>query len=178
MKYFVCLIGALIIVQIGYFLVFPREKPHRHIVLADKITARVATKVAKKHNIHCIGTGGSYIGHVNMLALSFQIFRPLDKKEARFLVVDSALEYLNAINSNEEIRPFLKEYPFKNVEIRIFIYNADGSDVYDPHIGTVSLHHGEVTYATDDPENRYTYKSKEKETFEEAARIVETSSKS
>jgi hypothetical protein len=76
------------------------------------------------------------------------------------------------INNNEEIRPYLHEYPFtaKNVEIRIFIYKPDGT--YPPldKIQCFSSINGILTYYLDVPE-KYTFQALHKETYEEALRL-------
>ena len=61
---------------------------------------------------------------IQMMAMSFNYYEEVNLKTARELTIYVINEYLSAINSNKELRPYLHEYPFtaKNVEIRIFIY--------------------------------------------------------
>jgi hypothetical protein len=82
---------------------------------------------------------------------------------------------LAAINSNKEIRPFLKNYPFttKNVQVAIFSVTQDGRDVYDPYIAVVSVDEsGDITFRTEEPNNPSSYKNKYKEPYSEALTML------
>jgi hypothetical protein len=142
----------------------------KHVQCAQKVRAKAAKFLAKKYNLSCIGYGGSMMKTVDELALKFNIYHPLEQEEARKLIVACTQDFLSIINQDQAIRPYLKNYPFtpQNVEIAIFSNTPKGGTVYDPYIGVVSASDGFVWYRTNDPNNRYRYKSKIKETFEEA----------
>jgi len=53
-----------------------------------------------------VGTGGQ------MMAMSFDYYQEVDLKTARELIVYDINEYLSVINGNNEIKPYLHEYPF------------------------------------------------------------------
>ena len=99
--------------------------------IADAITANTAKKLEEQKKLYLIGTGGGMMHDIRMMAMGFQFFHEVDLKEARELVVYAVREYLSDINNNEEVRPYLRNYPFtaKNVEIRIWIYNPDRSEL-------------------------------------------------
>ncbi|NGX36948.1 MAG: hypothetical protein K1000chlam2_00094 [Chlamydiae bacterium] len=126
----------------------------------------------KKYNIHPCGIGMN--GKFEYLEISFEVRRPLEKDEAREMLFDCADEFLKKINSNEKIRPYLKNYPFdlKNVGIVFFIKNIDRRDLFDPNISVSLTHHSGVVYFTNDPENTFRYKKTYKETHEEALKLV------
>jgi hypothetical protein len=138
--------------------------------IAREIRGKVGKKLSKKHQMDLIGIGGGMIKTVNLICLSFQIDHPLERGEARYLVVDCVEELLNAINNNEEVRPYLKNYPFttKNVQIAIFSINPDRSDVYDPYITVASINESDKIYyrTSDSITNRY--KHEYTEPYEEA----------
>jgi len=59
--------------------------------------------------------------------------------------------FLHNINGNKEIIPYLYDNPFtyKNLEFRVFILDKDGSDIFHPNLGLVSLtQRGTVTFVT------------------------------
>lgn len=155
------------------FLFNQRKKPP-YITIADKITANTINIIEKKYPLTCIGEGGGMMKCVEMMSISFTCNRILEKNEARRLIVDAAEIYLNQINSNEQIRPYLKNYPFtiENIEIRIFISDAKGYDVYDPNIAVVSVIDKNVLYKTQEKDQKYGYKSRVFESYEEAKNIV------
>lgn len=148
--------------------------------MADRILAKTAKILTKRHNMYVIGTGGGFIGHVNMLALSFQIWKTIDQNETRMLIVDCIEEFLCQINSDEEIRQYLKHYPFTSadIEIEIYSHNEKGGPVYDPAISVVSNYvdkksdRSYLWYCTKSPDQPYGYKSEIEEDYEEALRIV------
>jgi hypothetical protein len=107
-----------------------------------------------------------------MMAMSFELDRPLTREEARRIIVDCADEYSSAVNNDDQIRPYLETYPFKGIEIRIFTRNADGNNVYHPYISVVSFIKGMFKYCTDNPVDKYDYKTIHRESYEEAKEIL------
>jgi hypothetical protein len=97
--------------------------------LANKITAQVAAKLKKDRGLSPIGFGGRTSNGVQMLALSFLHYQPITIENGRELLVTCVQEFTKAVNQEKPIRPYLKNFPFtsKNVEIRIFLQNIDGS---------------------------------------------------
>ncbi|MFI0434638.1 MAG: hypothetical protein ACH350_02780, partial [Parachlamydiaceae bacterium] len=89
---------------------FLKSQPRDYADIAREIRTDVGKKLSKKHQMDLIGVGGGMMGSVYMIGLSFQIRHPLNRNEARARIVDCTEELLAAINSNEEIRPFLKNY--------------------------------------------------------------------
>jgi len=100
-----------------------------YVQLAHKITKETAKKLKEEKNLYLIGTGGGMMGDIKMMAMSFNYYQEVNLESARKLLVYAIDEYLSAINSNEKVRPYLHNYPFRvnNIEIMIFIYNPDRS---------------------------------------------------
>jgi hypothetical protein len=146
----------------------------RYVTLAEEIQGSVARKLAKRYDMSLFGLGGGMADSVNIICLSFQIRKPLTKEELRYILIDCVEEILAAFNANEEIRPYLLNYPFlpKNVEMVIFITDPTGRDLYDPTIAVASATNGKVNYFTNDPDNEFRYKSEFTESYEEALKIV------
>lgn len=159
-----------------------KTKPRNHADMAREIRAVVGKKLTKKHKMDLIGVTGGMMGSVYIIGFRFQIHHPMDRGEARERIVDCVEELLAAVNANEEIRPFLKNYPFtvKNVDIAIFTDYLDGKEVFDPDISVVTADElGYITYRTEEPNgNPYAYKSEYRELYSEALAKLKDRAKS
>lgn len=140
---------------------------------ANVIINKVGNKLAKKYNMEIAGTGGGMIDCVKLMALSFNINKILNKNESRQLLLDCAAEFLKEINSNQEIRPYLVQFPFsvENIEIKIFIHDHEGRNVYDPNLSVISIVKGELRFRTNDKDNRYRFKSQYFESYDQALKL-------
>lgn len=112
--------------------------------------------------------------HYNNMGIDFQIFRVLSKDEGREILTDCVEELLKEINSTPELQRFLNPSPFMpaNVQIHIYDYQSDRSNLYYPNFVVFSAHDGIVQYKTKVPEMEFGYYTNEKEPYEEAVRIV------
>jgi hypothetical protein len=143
--------------------------------LVHEILGKTSKKLEKKHRMKAMGTGiGMPAGIVEMLALSFEKTGPMSKDLAREVVIDCVQEMVNAVNTNERIKPYLKNYPFtaKNIEIAIFLIDKSGNEIYAPNIGVVSATNGEIEYRNTAAENPYRYKDIVIENFDEMLKKV------
>ncbi len=168
------IILLIIIAPLTSSFSFFKSKPRDYEDMANEISAKVAKKLIKKHQMDLIGVGGGMMGSVYMIGLSFQIHHPMDRNEARVRIVDCVEELLAAVNANEEIRPFLKDYPFttKNVHLAIFSNYADGREVFDPYIRAVTVYISDhIIFSTMEP-NKETYKTRCRELYSEAQSIL------
>lgn len=127
---------------------FFKSKPRDYADIAREIRGNVGKKLSNKYGMGLIGVGGGMMGSVYMIGLSFQVRHPLEQEEARYLIVNCAEELINAVNASEQIRPFLRDYPFttKNVQIFIFSKTSRGGDVYDPYIGASWISESDKIY--------------------------------
>ncbi|CUI16928.1 Conserved hypothetical membrane protein [Candidatus Protochlamydia naegleriophila] len=169
MRFIGITICALITVLSMSFSFF-KSKPRDYADIAREIRGNVGKKLSKKHRMNLIGVGGGMMGSVYMIGLSFQVRHPLEREEARYLVVDCTEELLAAVNGNEAIRPYLRDFPFttKNVRIVIFSVQPNGKDVCDPAICVASVSESdEICYRTQEP-NSPTYKNRCYEPYAEA----------
>jgi hypothetical protein len=166
-----CIIALFIIISpLILSFSFFKSNSRDYADMVREIRAKVGKKLAQKHHMDPIGVHGGMMGSVYIIGLSFQIHHPLDRDEARALIVDSVEELLAAVNSNEEIRPYLKDYPFttKNVELSIYSNYADGRQVFDPYIRVASVFTSDcITFSTKVP-NQVEYKHRYREPYAEA----------
>jgi hypothetical protein len=98
----------------------PQKSKKEKIV--DQIIQNSFIKINKKTGLIPLGTGAQMMNEIKMLGLYFNSKNQISIDEARELLVYAAAEFLNEINLNEEVRPYLSQYPFeiKNVEICIY----------------------------------------------------------
>ena len=148
--------------------------------IAHAILGNVNKTLSSRHNINM----GGIIEATHRddkkyktMGLCFQVRRPVSKEEGRKLLIDCAEELLSQINTHPDFQQFMHEYPFtvKNIEIVMYVSTETGGTIYHPEIAIFSLVNGQLCYRTNTPENRYIFFSKEKETYEEALRIIEES---
>ena len=144
-----------------------------YVKLAKQITATTAERLEKQKKLHLVGTGGEMMDDIQMMAMSFYFYSIVDADVARNLLITSVEEYLSVINTNEKIKPYLHNYPFtaKNVEVTIFFYNSDGSNISPGAISIATADKGKVIYYVDDPE-KHTFKTLYEESYEEALKLV------
>ncbi len=145
----------------------------RYVKLAAEITEKTAQELKEKKNLYLVGTGGGMMNDIQMMAMSFHFYQEVDLKEARELVVYAINEYLLDINNNEEIRPYLHEYPFtaKNVEIHIWIYKPDRHRLPPEKIYYISAIDGILDYYIRGLEE-YSRQAICEETYEEALQAI------
>ena len=138
--------------------------------MANEVTNQAFIQLKMEKNLFPFGTGSGMMDEIWMLALAFQYFNLVEIDQARELLMSAGTVFINIINSKEQIRPFLKNYPFtpKNVEIQIFIKKPNGSRPDSGQLNVVTMKEGILRYKVRDPDNDL-LKIVYEETYEEAA---------
>ena len=141
----------------------------------NRFMGKATKSLNKKYNMRICGTKvGMPGGPVRLLGLSFQILHSLTREEARYLLINCSEDFLKMINTDEELRSYLKCSPFNllNIEIDIFSIDKSGRDVYDPYIRVASLINNELSYCTKDKDQKFGYKSEYEESYDEAVQLL------
>ena len=88
------------------------------------------------------------------------------------ILVYCAEYFLDQINSNEEIRPFLQNYPFRaeNIDLSIYVYSKNRKQFDIGQLSSLAVIKGKIVYYYRDSE--YTVDSSKREDYEEAKKIV------
>ena len=122
--------------------------PEDYTHIAAKIRRKTATQLEKEKGLWAIGTPGQMYNDIEEIGLEFEYFHLVNLEEARELLVYAIQVFLNNINSNKEVRPFLHNYPFttKNIEIRIWISQKSGEDPPLGNIEFIALRQNKLTY--------------------------------
>jgi len=97
-----------------------------HVILSGKITKKFAEDLKKDKNYLYMGGGGGFQQKINLVTLTFRVNEKVTIDQARKMYVKYNEELVKRFNEDEEIRPYLKNYPFthKNVKVN-FIYFPD-----------------------------------------------------
>ncbi|MFA6502133.1 MAG: hypothetical protein WCT85_05025, partial [Parachlamydiales bacterium] len=82
---------------------------------------------------------------LTMLSLSFETDKDYDIQTGRELIVYCAEEFLKNINSDEKIRPYLKNYPFVSKNIEVSVYPQNKNNLTDK-LEIISFSHGNIRY--------------------------------
>ena len=159
-------IGTSLLVLFFVFGCFYFIQSFDYEKIADRITAETAKELKEEKHLYLIGTGGQMMDDIQMMAMSFNYYQEVSVETGRELIIHVISAYLAAINNNTEIRPYLHEYPFnaKNIEIRIFVYNTDRSEVSLEKIDCVTSINGVIKYYIRSNSRQAIYK----ETYDQA----------
>ena len=119
----------LSIISVSFFLSFlisPAESPYQpppYDKAVNALMKRASTRLAKRHNMNLVGIKEGMMDCIRKMGFRFQIFRKLEKNEARAILVDCIEDFLKDINQDESIRQYLEVYPFDihHVDVIIFI---------------------------------------------------------
>lgn len=137
---------------------------------------RIGHLFHKKYHVQPIGTNvAMFGGPVTLLGLDCQIYGPLSREETRKKLIDLVQEFVFLVNSDEAIRPHLKNYPFEinNIEITLFFMDKSGRTLNDPYISIAGISRGKLDYeiliTTDIPS---IVVSKYIESYEDAVKIL------
>lgn len=141
--------------------------------MAHQITMDTAKTLEKTYPLYAIGLGGSMMDNIKKMHLSLRSKNVLSIDEARIQIVNAIQLYLNNVNKNEKVRPYLANYPFtpKNIEIILFIFREDEEELAVGRLAVVSNYREKVRYEV--VKSKYHNEVVFEESFEEAKRIVE-----
>lgn len=133
--------------------------------------------VHQKYGLASFGVGGNLQGNVKALALDFRYCGPsiLSKEELRRLLVELTESYLQEINSNSELIPYLDVYPFtpENISIEIDLYTIEDKRFIYPNYTIAISDYGKIKFFSDDEQTPIgSHRIEEKETYEEALKKI------
>lgn len=142
--------------------------------IALAIIDETAATLKRRHKLHPCGFGMGGMELFKTLDIQFQVIGTLSREKARVILLDCVEEFLKNINSNEEIKPLLINYPFshENVSLTLFIRDKNNNKLYHPNISVVSFRRRGLEFITNDPDNEYKYKEEYLETYQEACQLV------
>ncbi len=153
----------------------PNHTSPRYVKLSDEVLYQTAQQLEKEKDLLAIGTGGQMMGDIQLARISFQYFHLVNLEESRELLTYAIQTFLKNINENKKIRPYLHTYPFttKNIEVTIWIYQADGKYPPQGNIQCLELENGILKYELLAPTKFADWPILHEETYEEALKILD-----
>ena len=153
----------------------PQSYPSSMESLVDEVRNQTFVQLKMEKELHPCGIGSGMKDKIRMLALSFNYYRELNIEEARELLMYATRVFLDKINSNQEIRPFLLNDPFTpfDIDITVFLRNLDGSYPNTEKLQVIAMTNGRFIYKIDTPARKQ-YKTILTETFAEAEKNLKT----
>ena len=183
-----CLLLSLIaigLMTISFFI--DDNKMNQELSEKSKVmygfAAKTGEKLGKKYKMSPAGIGGGggpKEEGIWLISLVFDRYgEPLTENMARQLIVNCVDDFLEAVNNDKQLKPFLKEYPFtaKNLEVSIHNYDHNGYQIAEPFIVTVNMSRGKVGYYTVEKQDSLPFKTKKYESFDEAVAILKEEDK-
>ncbi|MFA6118866.1 MAG: hypothetical protein WCT85_05535 [Parachlamydiales bacterium] len=149
---------------------------HKRNKIEQKLLLKTTNQLESEKQLKFTGYGGSSDKGLTMLSLSFEADKNYDIQTGRKLIVYCAEKFLENINSDEKIRPYLKSYPFHSKDIQLFISINNKSKISDEnHLESIILGKGSIDYLIYDENHRL--KTVREETYEEALNIIQKQKK-
>jgi hypothetical protein len=142
--------------------------------VVNQFSVQVQETFAKRYNAEVLAGDFGMLTWATKPTLEFEIAGPFTKSELRIKLIESIEQLLVLINSNEKLRPFLKNHSYSPNEIIIGISIVDKNKktIYYPNIFSASFDQGKLHFHTLDKNNEYEYKTTEIEDYEAALKIV------
>ncbi len=126
-----------------------QEQEHQpHVRETYRIVLPLADEIAANENLVIGGWGAALLSDVKGIAFTFEGKQRLLQPEMRDLFVRVMERFLREINRDEQIRPFLAEYPFpaSRVDLRFSFYDEKGAPVDGDAVAFCYMARGMVHY--------------------------------
>ena len=160
------------------------HKPTPYEAQIDKLYADFAREAKKKWGIYCVAEGGKLADGIEEMAIRFNCPRRVFIDEARALEVAVTERFLEIINNDPLIRPYLKEYPMTVPRAKVLIsFKKRDGDYYtsDGSIAIVQQADNQISYSKMRPDTKYSFPVRPdplgQESYEEAKASLQNSPK-
>jgi hypothetical protein len=114
-----------------------------HLNEMKQVEKETVKKLQSTYKMDVCGSGGGAMYGINTVMLAFTIERPITIEEARAILVGSMGVYLENINKNKAIRPYLEEYPFSPSRVNLTFFTRLPKQYEEQkHLDTFSIYCG------------------------------------
>lgn len=174
-KYAITLLIALAVVAVSSLVWVSMDQEPRHIQLAYGLMKDYIAEYASPRNLRLDGYGGTMMEHVQQITLAFTSRDEVDVAQARDRLVACAVELLQRINNDKEMRPYLAEYPCqpKGIELSIAYVDATDRHIEKGKVAFTTLLEGSIDYSICDPSKDQPLHTIHRESFDDALKIVQ-----
>lgn len=152
-------------------------KAPEYLQYVSEVTSAFLKEMYKKHGFECEASGGKMPHDVEEISVSLCTSRSATVEQARELEIMVTERFAQIINAHEEIRPFLREYPFPpgraNVSIAFRNPKKKKTSSVDDDVILVFQARNRIFYRAKNPDNPYVHKRITDEPYEEALKIVQ-----
>ncbi len=157
-----------------FFLFASCNTPPNYERMSDRMVSKYVKEIKKEYGFQVDVIGGGMMGAVNLVTIGFAVQQNVDKNQGRRIAVECVEKLLKKYNENEQIRPFLKNYPFDTSNIKMYLSFIDENRdrVDKKYIALITIGNNVVCYSKYDPETKWFFDDQE-ESYDEALRIVE-----
>ncbi|MGM0440214.1 MAG: hypothetical protein ACQEP8_03760 [Chlamydiota bacterium] len=154
-----------------------KEREPIHIQIADRLSDKFIHDMKEEKNLYLSGYGGGFRGQVNFLTFSFNSCEHHSLNQARSLMVECIEELLYRMNHDEELQPYLANYPadISNLRFDIAFYKDLIHYKHLPYpesIARAVIIDNKIYYSIYDPKKVTDLRKIHVEPYEEAVRIV------
>ncbi len=117
-----------------------------HILQADKAIKVFQVTAFNEFGLLPQGSGGAFMDQINSVHLYFSTKEEMDISQMRALIIRLSQKFMNQINSDDEIREYLAEYPFESnrLKLRITIHGSDGRPIMNQEANKEKLTSGSL----------------------------------
>ncbi len=163
---FMKVINLLLPLFLLFFSSCRQENEHRKRErLENKIIEQTWRQLEREKKLIPIGGGSRITPGNELIGIYFKYFQPVTKDKARQLVIYAAETLLSNLNSDEKLNQLIeKPYLMDWIEIVIYMYNVDYSEVEYPGFKIVHLKRDNIEYITEKTD----YEVIKEETYQEA----------
>ncbi len=156
----------------------PAPARRRKIVRQDSSyvneVIREFRKVAvNEYGVCSVGSGAGMPNDVESISVSLSVYKRGVIEEGRELIVKLTEKFVDIINNHENLRPYLREYPFTHLRAQVSLGYCDsnGMEYQDGSIAHVVSGGNRIAYSISEP-NSYRYTNVAREPYATAVEIV------
>lgn len=127
----------------------------------DRVLFAFAKEMRERCHFECWSIGGKTNNFLEEIGAKFVVLRRTMQEDARKIALSTIDRLLHIINNDEELRPYLIEYPFPShrLKIRICFRKSNHCSYSDGSMESVTLEGDEMTYFQEAPPHTDPYPS-------------------
>ncbi|MBX3718392.1 MAG: hypothetical protein KF898_01940 [Parachlamydiales bacterium] len=131
-----------------------QEKPHEPLI--DAVLATYLREMFKDYRFELDGIGGKLVDGVEEVVVRLICFQPTNLEKARELQIIATERLLYLINSNEKLRPYIKDYPLtlNNLKVSVLFRKKNYFPYFNGSMERASQEGDQICYYQEIPEDK------------------------